>query len=373
MAGATDGRVPPPRPLPDGASVLLRVRAFIGDCMFALPALDALRERYPQATIVLAAVGAAGPLFAGDPRVDEFVPLAGLRRRGLGHLQTLSDYWRLLRSRRFDAHIALDAGGQWLPHLAWAAGIPRRVGCSGHDMIGGRWHRAPDWMLTDTVPTPDELGLHRSHGFLRLLQTLGCDPAPRRARLHLTDGDRLQGTELLTRSGATGRPLVAIHPGASWVDRRWPIERLAQVAGDLRRHGACPIALGGPGDRPSVEALAKAGAIAVATHNVRDMAAVLSVCDLFIGNDSGPIHIAAAAGTPLVGIYGPTPPDLVGPDPLHPCARVLAHRAPCSPCLMNSRDPAARCPRPHGLWCMEQISVAQVLGAAEELLAAQGT
>jgi ADP-heptose:LPS heptosyltransferase len=341
--------------------------------MFALPALEALRERYPQATILLATPGAAGPLFEGDPRIDGHVPLAAPRRRGLGHLQTLRDYWHLLHSRRFDAHIALDAGGQWLPHLVWAAGIPRRVACRGYDMGHGRWHRAPAWMLTDTAPTPDELGLHRSHGFLHLLSTLDCDPTPRRARLHLTDEDRALGEELLSRSGASGRPVVAIHPGASWVDRRWPVERFAQVTGTLHQRGAWVVALGGPGDQPSVAALAEAGAVPISTANVRDLARVVAVSDVFLGNDSGPIHVAAACGTPLVGIYGPTPPELVGPDPLHPRAKVLGHRLACSPCLMNSRDPAARCERPYGTWCMEQVSVEEVLAAVEELLTSRGT
>lgn len=360
------------RALPEAATILLRVRAFIGDSMFALPALESLRERYPQATLVFAAPGVAGPLFEGDPRISEFVALAPPRRSGLGHLWTLRDYWRLLHTRRFDAHIALDAGGQWLPHLVWAAGIPRRVACLGHDLGGGRWHRAPAWMLTDTAPTPDELGLHRSHGFLHLLSTVDCDPRPRRARLHLTDEDRAQGEELLCRAGVTGRPVVALHPGASWVDQRWPVERLAQVVRALRDRGARPVALGGPADQPAVAALVEAGAVAVATGNVRDLARVLIASDLFIGNDSGPIHVAAACGTAVVGIYGPTPPELVGPDPLHPRARVLAYRAPCCPCPMNSRDSGARCGRPHGLWCMEQVSVGEVLAAAEELLVRRG-
>jgi ADP-heptose:LPS heptosyltransferase len=364
------GLVPqsPARPLPDDATILLRVRAFIGDSIFILPALDALRARYPGATIVLATLASAGPLFEGDPRINDFVALAGTGHSALQHVKTLSDYWRLLHTRRFDAHIALDAGGQWLPHLVWASGIPRRVACSGHDPDGKRWHRAPAWMLTDTAPTPDTLGLHRAHGFLNLLSTVGCDPTPRRARLHLTDDDRARGEELLCRSGVPGKPVVAVHPGASWVDRRWPVERLVQVIRTLRERGAFPVALGGPADQSAVAQLAAAGAVPVATGSVRDMARVLSVSQLFIGNDSGPLHVAAACGTPLVGLYGPNLPELVGPDPLHSRARVLIHRLPCSPCPMNVANSTGRCLRPHGLWCMEQVSVEDVLGAAEELL-----
>lgn len=358
------------RPVAEDSTILVRCRAFIGDAIMALPALEALRERYPSARIVFAANRAVASLLEDDPRIDEFVALAPIGQSPGAHLRCVSRYWSLLRRERPAAHIALDAGGNVLPQLIWLARVPRRLACMGREVTGRRWHRAPNWLLTDHLPTPEQMGLHRAHGFLKLVSLLDCDPKPRPARLQMTVSQRERGRSLLEATGAGSALTVAFHPGASWIDRKWPIERMVQAAQQLASEGVQPIALGGPADDLEVQRLiGQAGATHVPTPGVGDLAWALGAVDALVANDSGPMHIAAALGTAVVALFGPNDPAVVGPDPLQPRARVLYHPLECSPCPQMTLDADARCARPHGVWCMEQIRVDEVLKAVHGLLA----
>ncbi|MEN6347690.1 MAG: glycosyltransferase family 9 protein [Armatimonadia bacterium] len=354
--------------LPEDARVFVQVRANIGDSLFALPAIDALRQRYPQARIVFATSPAAGSLFYDDPRLSGWVPAIPYGGGRLRYARALRDYWSRLRKEGFDAHVELDAGGKVPPWIVWLAGVPLRLGCRGEEGGGGRWHAVPRWLLTDTVPVPDSLGLHRAHGFLRLMELLDCDPTPRPIRLLLTEERRERARQRLEGLGLRP-PVVAIHPGASWRFRRWPAERVVETARQLAKDGAHLLALGGEADAEVVSELVKAaGATAILTPNVRDLVDLLSAVDVCVGNDSGPVHLAAAVGTAVVGLYGPNLATYTGPDPLHRRARVLSAQLPCAPCAQGMIDPLAECKRPQGAWCMEQIEVSDVLQAVRDLL-----
>ncbi len=356
--------------LPSDAVILLRSRAMIGDAVMATPAVEAVRERYPGARLIFATSHIAAPLFEGDTRLDELVRLPGPGLSRGQFLRFLRDYWGLLKRERPDAHVALDAGGNLVPQLVHLASVPRRLACVGREATGRQWHRAPLWTLTDYTPTADELGTHRAHGFQRLVAQLGCDSTPRRIALQLTDEDRASGLSRLRAAGVSRGPVVALHPGANWEYRKWPVARMAEAAREFRRLGAEPLVLAASPDSEDVRYLqSEAQVTYVSTPDVRDLACVLAAADAVVANDSGPMHIASGVDTPLVALHGPNDPAIVGPDPLHAKTRALYHGLACSPCAQNTFDPSARCGRPTGTWCMEHIHVTDVVDAVSELLA----
>jgi lipopolysaccharide heptosyltransferase II len=208
-------------------------------------------------------------------------------------------------------------------------------------------------------------GLRETHAarvFYRALALPVPDPIVPQP-LALREDDRTRATELLARGWPGDRPIAAIHAGASWEFRQWPKSRFQQLARDLEERGFSVCFLGGPGDRGISEALC-AGAELRRERNLAGecdlpaTAAVLERASVLVANDGGLVHLAAAQGTPVVGIFGPQDPDLFGP--LGDRSRVLYRKRDCSPCSQR-----------HCVWgrsrCLEPIETSDVLEKALEV------
>jgi lipopolysaccharide heptosyltransferase II len=332
----------------------------LGDLVLATPALQSLRAAFPKAYIALLAAPEAEILLRHQTAVDDVIPWrapwkTGRTLRSLfgpAAVRSLRSLRRTLRSRRFDT--ALDFRGDFRDNVVlWLSGAPRRI---GFDFAGG------GGLLTDVVPShPDR---HQADQALDVVAAVGGKSLQYGPRLWLSAHEIVWASRWLEEHGLERGegPLVAIHPGAHWPGRRWETSRFARLAEALAsEHGARILLVGGPEDAGLVRAVAReirSPCVAVEPE-LRFLIALLAAADLFVGSDSGPIHIATAVGTPVVALFGPQRPEWFGP-----CGdghRVAIADVPCRPC-----DQVV-CARPSDS-CMLRLDVQGVLELCDEPL-----
>jgi len=324
--------------------ILVRMPTWLGDAVMCTPALDDLRRCAPGASIVMVAPPGVVDLFERDPRFDAVV--ADRTGRGRSRLGQLRDFGRRLKNQRGPFDLAFSFKNSFSArYFLLAAGASRRVGKQSG------WS---DLLLTDTVRC--EQTMHQVRSYSRIVnQFFGVDREP--GPLSLT----------ITRRRAFARPTLGISPGAAQADAKcWAAENFARSAIQLARWFDIVIL----GSRHQVElgneiegSLRSAGIQnyenLVGRTTVGQLASVIAGLDLFLGNDSGPMHLAAAVGVPTVAVFGPTPVYRAHPW-RHPRSRILYRDMPCRPCLRKS------CPLKHHA-CMREISVTEVVQAALSL------
>ncbi|HEY3176386.1 MAG TPA: lipopolysaccharide heptosyltransferase II [Candidatus Polarisedimenticolia bacterium] len=344
--------------------IMVRANNWIGDVVMISPSLKALRETYPQARIEVVARPHVAGCFRDHPWVDEVVlhEPRGRHRGALGFRRLTLE----LRRRRYDLAVLFQkAFGAAL--MAWMAKVPRRVGFDT-DMRAA--------LLTHAVPeTGEERALHHVDYFMRVARAAGCrmDDLPRRVYFHLDDESRAFADRFLSAAGAGRFPLLAAFAtGASKGPRAWHADRFAVLARDLaRERGAGILVVGGPGDRAEsskvLDAAAGSGIDAVGGTTVRQMGALIERCSVFVGNDSGPMHVAAALDVPVLAIFGPGSPAKTAP--YMPPDRFVAltrgfHCSPCRQDFFRECDPAPSM-KP---MCLETVTVRQAAVGLNALL-----
>ncbi|MDI3280061.1 MAG: glycosyltransferase family 9 protein [Bacillota bacterium] len=329
----------------------------LGDTLFATPALRALRHGFPGAEVTAVAWRTNAPLLADNPNLDRLLPCAGL--------------WEVAQFLREEKGFDLVVG---LSHLgSWAALL-----CEGAPRVGFNARRLGRFYCTRV---PDRRDVHAVEYCLAVVEAVGARRQGTGLELALGERERAFAAELLAAAGCgpgpSRAPLVAIHPGGRTFRRkRWPAKRFAAVADRLAREwGARVVLVGGREDVPLGEEIAtlmrKKPLMAVGRASLKQTAALLEASSLFIGNDSAPQHMAAAVGTPVIGLFGPTDPRNFAP--LGSGHRVLRKEWPCSPCFRwlggfgQYVYPwlAAGCRGE----CMLAITVEDVVAAAGEYLA----
>jgi heptosyltransferase-2 len=341
--------------------ILVRATNWVGDAIMALPALRAVRVRFPEAKVSIVARPYVADIYRGQEICDELIAYdptgkhAGLRGRErlVQELRGLKFDVALLLQNAFDA--------AW---LAWRAGIPERIGYARD----GR-----SLLLTKRIAVPKrgEIPLHEQFYYLELVRRAGWgDSLPSESFVRLTvsaeDGARAEG--MLHSAGARpGVTRMAIGAGASYGSAKcWPPERFAAFVNRFRQHTDADVILfGTAAERPASDAIAAGiegptislvGATAIA-----DLPALLSRCQLFVGNDSGAMHVAAAVGLPVVAIFGPTDPH--GTAPITPRCTVVQEKPYCSPCFLR------RCPIDHR--CMTRVVPEAVEASARRWLSSE--
>ena len=347
----------------------------IGDVLFSLPMLYALRERDPKNYIGYLCNRRTEELVAACFPIDWHLVFekdefraAWKRSRPAGFKQILS-LVRTVSRQHFDLFIDLSMG--WHYGLgAWAAGIPRRV---GFDFRGrGRF-------LTDRLALEGFHSQPVSRTILDLLSFLEI-PAPKSPRYSLTlpkSVEQQVESALKSHGIPNGDRLIAIVPGggASWgpnaVYKQWPPERFLETANHLAsQYGAKILLVGDAQEEVLCRKIAdglKTPPIPIPTTSLLFLAGLLKRCDLVLGNDSGPMHLAASVGTKTVTIFGPVDADVYGPRSDGAGGRVAALGLACRPCYQGFRFP----PCPWDNACLKQLAPSQVITAAEELLQTQ--
>lgn len=286
---------------------------YIGDVLLSTPVFRGLREAFPRASLTALVNAGTEDVLRHHPDVDEVL----LVRRGKGGTESWSRSWadplrllRRLRERRFG--LALDlTDGDRAAFLTWASGARVRVGFNREKRFRGRaYHRVvPAWSGRR----------HAVEADLEALRVLGLPVRPVAPSLNLPPEAEAAAENLLAHKQVSrDRDLVLLHPGARWWFKAWPVERFAALADRIEEElEAWVLIAGGLDDVTTAEAIRwrmRRPAVSVAGEtSVLQLAAVLKRCRLFVTNDNGPMHIAAAVGTPVVAMFGPTDPAEWGP------------------------------------------------------------
>lgn len=347
--------------LDDARRILLVKPSALGDVVHALPVVATLKRRYPAVPLDWLIEEEAAPLVLGHPAIAAFL-VSGRRRwqrqlrspaRLPGTLREIRDFVGEVRRRRYDAVLDLQGLFKSALYVA-AAGARLRVG-----LADGR-EGAP-WVLTHRVPVPPQ-PVHAVERYLALAAAVDAREAVRDFTIPLGAEDAEAARRLLAD---LPRPRVVLHPAARWATKLWEVERWRAVAASLAGGGAGVILTGGPSDTVLAAAICDglhpAPRSLAGCLSLKQLAAVLRAADLMVTVDSGPMHIAAALGTPVVALFGPTDPARTGP--VRP-GRVLRRDLPCSPCLER------RCRIAETRRCMRDLDAAEVLATAHEVLGA---
>ena len=334
---------------------MVRATNWLGDAVMTTPALAAVREGFPDARIVLLARPLVAELFRHHPDVDEVMVYErpGRHDGALGRLRLAGE----LRRRRFDGALLLQNAFD-AALIAFLGRIPERAGYP----TDGRWI-----LLTLPVPlTPGILELHEVEYYLCLLDGLGIPrPVPASLKLAVTEEEKeAMATRLASLGIERGAPIVAVNPGATYGSaKRWYPDRFASVADAVSAEwGSSVVVVGSTGEAPlagEIEAATRRPPINLAGKTtVRELMALLSLSSILVTNDSGPMHIGAALGVPLVAIFGPT--DWRRTSPWTSLAKIVRVEIDCSPCKRRVCD--------RGHECMLGVTPDMVIDAARQLL-----
>ena len=342
--------------------ILVRAPNWIGDAVMCEPALRGLRALFPKAEITLLAKPAIAELFIAYPGIDRRLVYddRGIHA-GLSGKWTLAG---LLRRHQFDLAVLFQNAFE-AALITWLAGIRRRYGY----VTDGR-----SFLLTDPVARPDRATLvHQVHYYWDLLKPLGVTGSPSVPALAVSDDETRAMDERLGDLGV-GRDelIVGVNPGSTYGSaKRWLPERYAEAAlrvcrqiEQQQRRPVSVVVLGAKGEEglghSVADRLPVRSAVLSGRTNIRELMAATKRCTILLTNDTGPMHMAAAFGVPVVAVFGPT--DWKTTAPYGQEASIVRQPVDCAPCLLRE------CPIDHR--CMTGVTVDMVTHAAVKQLQA---
>lgn len=335
------------------SNVLIRGVNWIGDAVMTIPALRALRKAMPDKKLSLLVRPWVSELFEADPNIDEII-LYGTEYKGIRGKYRLS---RFLKSRRFCLAIllqnAFDAG-----LIAYLSGIPERIGYR-RDGRG--------FLLTKPIPfSGEDRRMHHILYYIELLRRAGIKADPVEPWIYLTLTERFKAREMLS---GMRMPVLGVNPGATYgSSKRWYPQRFAGVASRfIDEFKGSVVIFGGKSEIEISDEIvgylrgyhSKVISMAGKT-TLRELTSLISECDVFLTNDSGPMHIGYAVRTPLIALFGSTEPSLTGP-PQEKGNIVIKKDIKCSPCFKR------QC-KEDTLWCMDAIGMDEVFSAIGKLM-----
>jgi heptosyltransferase II len=349
---------PNPARTRDPHRILVRGVNWLGDAVMTTPALLRLRERFPAAHITMFCPDKLKELWFHHPAVDQAIAFTGR-----GSAWTVG---RALRTLQFDLALVLPNSPRSAMEVFFA-GIPQRIG------LARPWR---NFFLTQVVPprtgavkmqkrtevevkrlvaTPSSASsrtsypasAHQSHEYLHLVAALGANPEPVLPQL-VVKPEEIDAVKKKFGLETGSRPVFGLNPGAEYGPaKRWPPERFIMAAQEIQRQTGCAwLVFGGKGDMELAGGIAaKLKAIDLSGRtSLRELMALLKLCRVLLTNDTGPMHIAAALGTPVVVPFGSTSPELTGPlsgsELRH---QIIKSDAPCSPCFLRECPIDFRC------------------------------
>lgn len=341
--------------LPAPRRLLVRGVNWLGDAVMVTPALARLREALPNTHLTLLTPAKLADLWQHHPAVDAVMVFPTEH--------TLFQVAREVRARNFDAGLVLPNSPRSALEL-WLARIPRRIGGAAPwrnalltEVVAPRPGAMPMPKRSDreirrltaaaappsppAVAVPPAVAAHQLHHYLHLAAALGANPAPLAPHLGVVPAELAAVRARFDLPSS--RSWLGLNPGAEYGPaKRWPKEQFAAVARAVAAWPAWGVVLfGGTGDvalaseiesairLPGVEVRNLAG-----RTSLRELLAALALCQVVVTNDTGPMHLAAAVGAPVIALFGSTSPELTGPglpgDPRH---RVVRMKVPCAPCF----------------------------------------
>jgi len=344
--------------------LILRLGA-IGDVVRTIPVAEALRKEYRSAHIAWAVEPKSVDVLSGNPAIDELVVFerapvcdGSIRQRVSGTLRNVAafvSFVRTLRRKRFDC--VLDFHGIFKSGLAgWLSGAPERIGYSR------AYSKELNSLFTNRRVSPGGRRISRFEKNACLLAAVTRNPPETDATIYVPDRNKEEVDRLLAeRRGAGNNKLVVVHCATSRPLKQWPTEYYARTCDTLVGQGLDVVLTCGTGEegiRDEIRSLMNEGSIIINTPSLKHYAWLVKRADVYFGGDTGPMHIASAMGTPVVAVFGPTDPVVVGP--YRQPYKVLWKKLDCSPC--NERG----CKR--NIECMRSIPPEEATAAILELL-----
>jgi lipopolysaccharide heptosyltransferase I len=330
----------------------------IGDIIHTLPAVAALRRAYPKAWLAWVVEKAGAELLRGNQDLDEIIVVDTRAWRAHWRMGLRHAWYTTWHLRRAGFDLCIDFQGLLKSALfTYVSGAPIRLGfprqMCRESLSALFTNRKGPVVHPDTHIVDQQLGL---------LQAVGVTTAERHFAIPITDADERFAVRVWRELGfGAGAPIVVLNPGAGWETKRWGEENFARLNDALiRRYHVKTLLTWGPGEEPLIQRLVQAAectpAIAPPTTWLQ-LAALLARSSVFVGGDTGPLHLAAAVGLPTVALFGPSNPRRNGP--YGPGHVILYQRLPCSNCYQRTCD--------H--WeCLPRIAVDTVLEAVGKLL-----
>jgi len=335
------------------ANILIVKLSAIGDVVHALPVAYALKRCFPAARLTWVAERPACELLADNPCIDEVVVFDRAALKKTAGWRCVPGFIRQLRARRFD--LALDLQGLFKSAaIAGLSGARRRyVYCNARELSG---------IVSRRVRGPHHKG-HVVEQYLDVVRALGCAADEVVFPVRITAAESAAAEAVARGAGLDlAKRYVVLAPGANWPNKRWPPLRFAALADRLRQEGVTPVLCGGTGDVPLAARIAAAAARPpvdlTGRTSLKELAHIVQKARALVGGDTGPLHLAAALGTPAVALYGPTDPGRNGPYGRG--HKVLVTDQACAGCWRRA------CPR--GADCLAGISVADVYQAVRGVL-----
>jgi lipopolysaccharide heptosyltransferase I len=344
----------------DFRRILLIKPSALGDVIHALPVLDRLRARFPEATIDWFITPENAELVRHHPALSNVVMfdrkvLANFGRSVSATLGMFRLLWSL-RRRRYD--LVIDLHGQLRSALFCFA-------TRSKTRIGFNRTREGAWLVyTHRVDMPT-MEAHAVDRYLWISELLGLEPAAPSFTIRVPPQATARVDALLKAAGADARPLAVIVPGTVWETKHWSAEGFAGVARELLARGMQLVLAGAPQDRPRCRAVAAAAPGVYdlcGKTNLPELASLIDRSAVCVTNDSGSMHLAVAMDRPVVSVFGPTNPVRTGPYG-RPEAVVQAG-VECAPCYFKK---LTQCPHDHR--CMHEVTPALVLARIDSLLA----
>ncbi|NQT95439.1 MAG: glycosyltransferase [Candidatus Omnitrophica bacterium] len=331
--------------------VLIIKWSALGDIILSLPALKALRDKFPKAEVTLLTSSAGRELLSRYGYVDEFMIFQN--REGLDGIKEILEISSELKRSSFN--VSLDLQNNKKSHLlSFLSLAPRRIGYRSRKL---------DFFLNERIDGAREKMPPLKHQF-RLLKPLGIESIPKALPLAISDQERVYAESLLTEGWvAKNQILVGINCSASqrWETKAWPIEKAAKLCDLLAQKRIRVLITGTKEDRPTakrLQMLSRSKPLDLTGKtNIIQLAAIIKRCNLFVTSDSAPLHLAALLGVPFVTLFGPTDPK----RHIEACqmCRIIYKRLKCAPCYKS------RCSTKK---CMEKITPEEVKTAVVELL-----
>jgi heptosyltransferase-2 len=326
--------------------ILLTRLRFIGDVVLTTPILRSVRNAFPGAYIAYLGDREAVSLLENNPSLDEILPYDFSRPAILEQIRVA----RVVRSRHFDLVIDMFNNPR-SALLTFATGAPVRVGLE-------RKGRGALYTVRVTDDGAPKTAVQFHNQFLR---AAGITPTAEATEIFLTSEEREAIHAMLPEGSG---PLVGIHPGATWPAKRWFPEQFAALSDGLQKRGVRVFLTSGPNDTDTIRQVLEASSIVphvLPVLRLRQLAAAISWCDVYVSNDAGPMHIGPALGVPTVGLFGPGEENIWFPYDPSLGHSALRKNVPCHPCHKDF------CPREEEgyMECMKLLGVDEVFAAVE--------
>ncbi|MFQ5952353.1 MAG: glycosyltransferase family 9 protein [Candidatus Omnitrophota bacterium] len=322
----------------------------IGDVLMSTPAIQSLKDRYGESEIDVLTLKHTGALLANNPSVKR------LYRMSL-------DILGPLKERKYD--LCIDLGGTF-ESVIWTLLSRADFTVGPERMLKRGVFSSGTGKFYDLSVTINEK--HITKRCLEIVRSIGCGIPEIREKLFVSEQERSEGEAFLETSGLKGKSFAVLHPGTKWPPKRWPEENFAGLVKMLfDRKNIIPVLVGSPGDINMLKRIQEKSGVkeSVLAPNLGlgALASVIDKASVFIGNDSGPSHIAAAMNTPLVVLFGPTDPEASAP--ISENMKVLHDKISCWPCTLYYRRD--RCEKESNI-CLQNIKPKDVLKSVKQVL-----